>query len=167
MNRGKENVQARVAIIRGVAAAVAAAVISCGPAGAQEPFVYPTKGQTKDQMEKDKYSCMQWAKQQTGFDPTQRAQASAPPPEQKGGVLRGGAGGAALGAVGGAIAGSAGTGAAIGAATGGLIGGMRKRQSQKAEEQYAQQQTADYNKRRNDYERARGACLEGKGYTVK
>ena len=141
------------------------------PAGiasaAQDPFVYPAKGQSQKQTEKDKYSCYTWAKKQTGFDPMQQPTASAPPPEKKGGVVKGAAGGAALGAVGGAIAGNAGKGAAIGAATGGVIGGVRRNKSNKEQEQYAQQQSAEYEQKRNAYNRAWGACLEGKGYTVK
>ena len=35
---------------------------------AQEPFIYPNKGQSKEQTEKDKYSCYQWAKQESGFE---------------------------------------------------------------------------------------------------
>lgn len=134
---------------------------------AQEPIVYPGKGQSANQMEQDKYSCYGWAKGQTGFDPMQAPTATAPPPQQKGGALRGAAGGAALGAAVGAIAGDAGKGAAIGAASGGIIGGARKAKSQQQQEQYAQQQAAGYEQRRNEYNRAWGACMEGKGYTVK
>ena len=145
----------------------ATVLFPAGMAGAQEPYVYPSKGQSKDQTEKDKYSCYQWAKGQTGFDPMQQPTASAPPPQKKGGVVKGAAGGAALGAIGGAIAGDAGKGAAIGAATGGVIGGVRRNRSNKEQEQYAQQQAAEYNQKRSEYNRAWGACLEGKGYTVK
>jgi hypothetical protein len=94
-----------------------------GSAWAAEPYIYPTKGQTPEQLEKDKFECYTWAKQQTGFDPMQApAAAPAPPPsspQPDGKVVRGAARGAALGAVGGAIAGDAGKGAAIGAAVGG------------------------------------------------
>ncbi len=145
-----------------------------GPVLAQDLIVYPTKGQSQDQMEKDKFECYSWAKQQTGFDPMQTPQATAPPPQQEaqqGGVVRGGARGAALGAVGGAIAGDAGKGAAIGAASGAMIGGMRRRDQQRrqqqAQDQWAQQQAAQYTQARNNYNRALSACLEGRGYTVK
>ena len=150
-----------------VAAAVIAAMVAAGTGFAQEPYVYPNKGQSSDQMEKDKYSCYKWAKGQTGFDPMQAPTATAPPPPTRGGAVRGAAGGAAAGAAIGAIAGDAGKGAAIGAASGGLIGGARRRQSQKEQEQYAQQQSAQYGQRRGEYNRAWGACMEGKGYTVK
>jgi hypothetical protein len=137
-------------------------------------YVYPRQGQSQQQMEKDKFDCYQWAKQQTGFDPMQQAQATAPPPPKEapqGGVVRGGARGAALGAVGGAIAGDAGKGAAIGAATGALFGGMRRREQasreQYQQQQWAQQQANNYAQKRSEYTRAYSACLDGKGYTVK
>jgi hypothetical protein len=153
------------------AAAVFAVTGTVSPFGttvaAQDPYVYPSKGQSKDQTEKDKYSCYQWAKGQTGFDPMQQPTASAPPPQKKGGAVRGAAGGAAVGAVGGAIGGDAGKGAAIGAVAGGVIGAARRNRSNKEQEQYAQQQGAEYNQKRSEYNRAWGACLEGKGYTVK
>ncbi|APG26824.1 hypothetical protein A7E78_02540 [Syntrophotalea acetylenivorans] len=134
---------------------------------AQEPIVYPSQGQAPDQVEKDKYDCYQWARQQTGFDPMQPPTAQTPPPQQKGGALKGAAGGALLGAAVGAIAGDTGTGAAIGAASGGIIGGARRRQSSQQQEQWAQQQQASYEQQRGQYNRAWGACMEGKGYTVR
>ena len=41
---------------------------------AQEIIVYPAKGQSNDQMEKDKFECYSWAKGQTGFDPMRKKQ---------------------------------------------------------------------------------------------
>jgi hypothetical protein len=167
MDKGKGKSQNRRQAICGIAVAVAAAVIWTGPVSAQEPIVFPAKGQSNEKMEQDKYSCYSWAKGQTGFDPMQVPTATSPPPKEKGGAVRGAAGGAALGAAVGAIAGDAGKGAAIGAASGGIVGGARRRQSQKEQEQWAQEQSAGYSKRRGDYNRAWGACMEGKGYTVK
>ena len=142
---------------------------------AQEPFIYPVKGQSAEQQEKDKHECYSWAKGQTGFDPMQVPTATAPPPEQQaqqGGVGRGAARGAATGAIVGQIADDdPGKGAAIGAASGALVGGMRRRdqqaQQQQAQQQWAQQETANYENQRNNYNRAYSACLEGRGYTVK
>jgi len=147
---------------------------SAEPMLAQDLIVYPAKGQSQDQMGKDKFECYSWAKKETGFDPMQTPQATAPPPQQEapqGGIVRGGARGAAVGAIGGAIAGDAGKGAAIGAASGAMIGGMRRRDQQRrqqqAQDQWAQQQAAQYTQARNNYNRAFSACLEGRGYTVK
>ena len=125
-----------------------AAIMAATAHAAQEPIVFPAKGQT-------------------GFDPMQAPTATAPPPEKKGGVVKGAAGGALAGVAIGAIAGNAGKGAAIGAASGGIIGGARKAKSNKEQEQYAQGQAAGYDQKRSTYNRAWGACMEGKGYTVK
>jgi predicted lipid-binding transport protein (Tim44 family) len=144
------------------------------PSLASEFFIYPTKGQSKDQQSKDEYECHSWAVGQTNFDPSKPNQASSPPPQQRaerGGLVGGAARGAALGAIGGAIAGDAGKGAAIGAGTGGLFGGMRRRSSVREEAQAQQnwesQQTAELQQKQSAYNRAYTACLEGRGYTVK
>lgn len=139
-----------------------------------EPIVYPAKGQSQEQTEKDKFACYEWAKKQTGFDPMQAPQATSPPPPKQKTTARparGAAGGALAGLAIGSLAGEAGKGAAVGAATGGVIGGVRrrgqKRQQQSAEQQLADQQASMHYRQREEYNRAYGACLEGKGYTVK
>ena len=146
---------------------------------AQDFVIYPAKGQSQEQMEKDKFECYSWAKQQSGFDPMETPNATAPPPPQSGGsvaggAVRGGIGGAALGAGIGAIAGGgkgAGKGAAIGGLAGGTLGAARssaqKKQDEQARQQWEQDQAAQYNQKRSGYNRAYSACLEGKGYTVK
>ena len=149
------------------AAAAALASLLAMPMLAAEAYVFPNEGQSNDQMEKDKYACYEWAKGQTGFDPMQRPTATSAAPEEKGGVVGGAAKGALVGVAAGAIAGDAGKGAAIGAAGGGLIGGMRRRESHREQDQWAQDQNAQYNQRRSEYNRAWAACLEGKDYTVR
>jgi hypothetical protein len=150
-------------------------MVTVPPVFAQDPIIYPNKGQSVEQQEKDKSECYMWAKQQTGFDPMKVPQASQPPPQQeakKGGAVRGAARGAAVGTVVGGIAGGEwGKGAAAGATGGALVGGMRRqdqrRQQQQAQKQWEEQQVAEYTQKRNAYDRAFAACLEGKGYTVK
>jgi len=73
--------------------------------------------------------------------------------------MGGAARGAALGAVGGAIAGDAGKGAAAGAAIGGLHTVMSDRRANEAQQQA-------YSASTQTYDRAYGACLQGRGYTV-
>src|SRR5262245_48384093 len=100
-------------LLGAVALSVALAAI------AQKPIIYPAKGQSAKQQQKDDGECYAWAKQTTGIDPAVVAQT--PPPQQTGpatgggervrGAARGAVGGAAIGA----IAGDAGEGAAIGA----------------------------------------------------
>ena len=149
-------------------------MLIAAPALGQDLFVYPEKGQSEKQIEKDKFDCYTWAKKQTGFDPMEAPKATSPPPAQEapqGGLVRGAARGAVVGVVGGAIAGDAGKGAAIGAAAGGLIGGLRRRdqvvRQEQEEQHWAQQQAASHSQKRSSYNRAYAACLEGKGYTVK
>jgi hypothetical protein len=141
-----------------IAGAVTIAAALAAPAVATaQGAVYPARGQSPQQQQKDQGECHGWAVQQTGANPA----AMAPPPSgPTGHGVRGAARGAAVGAVGGAIGGDAGKGAAIGAATGALVGGMRRRDERRQAEQ-AQSQVSDA------YGRAYAACLEGRGYTVK
>jgi len=147
-----------------------------GFALAQELIVFPAKGQSQEQMEKDKFECYGWAKQQTGFDPIQSQPSAQAAPAQsqspQGERIKGAARGAAVGAVVGKIANDdAGKGAAAGAAGGVMVGGMKTRQQRRQgaqqQQQASQQQQATYDDARNTYNRAFGACMEGKGYTVK
>ena len=128
---------------------------------------YPSKGQSPAQQNKDESACYGWAKQQTGIDPM--AVASAPPPpsgpatgggERVRGAARGAAGGVAVGA----IAGDAGKGAAIGAVVGTMAGGRQARQNQASQQQQAQ---AAKGAAIQQFNKAFGACMEGRGYTVK
>jgi OmpA family protein len=152
--------------------ALASALALTQPASAQM-YVYPEKGQSAQQQQKDRGECHVWAVQQSGYDPA-APRASAPPPpstEPQGQVLRGAGRGAAVGAVGGAIGGDAGKGAAIGAASGALIGGMRRRDERRAQQQQYEQATAQQQSMQaqgtDAYNRALGACLAGRGYTVR
>lgn len=152
--------------------------------------VYPAGGQAADKQAADEGECFAWAKQQTGIDPfgpppPPPAAAPAPAPQQSsssggGERLRGAARGAAAGAVIGEIANDdASEGAAVGAAVGVMKGGAEKRQSRReAEEQakaqaeqqasqQAAQQSAAQAEQRATFNKGFGACLEGRGYTVK
>ena len=51
-----------------------------GTALADDLYVFPAKGQSQEQTERDKYECYQWAKRQTGFDPMQAPRATSAPP---------------------------------------------------------------------------------------
>jgi hypothetical protein len=138
-------------------------------------FIYPSKGQSQEQQDKDRYECHRWAVQQTGFDPSKpqpAVAASAPQPSgpSQPHILKGAARGTALGAVGGAIAGNAGKGAAAGAAMGGLAGGLRRRdeklQQSAQQKANAQSAAAAPNPKQAGYQRAVAACLKGRGYSV-
>lgn len=129
-------------------------------------FIFPEKGQTKDQQDFDQFTCNKWAKEQTGIDPNQMAATPAPQAPEGGQAMRGAAGGAAIGAVGGAIGGNAGKGAAIGAAVGGGMGMMRRHRAEMEYQQEVQVQAADRQAAQQKFNRAYTVCLEGKGYKV-
>ncbi len=136
----------RLAAVAGVAVFLAGCAESTPPQSAVG--VYPAKGQTMEQQTKDANECSFWAKQQTNYDPsTDTGKGVAV------GALIGAAGGAALGAATGAITGNVGTGAAVGAVAGGVGGG-------------AIGGTQQYSRSRDGYERAYGACMQGRGYSV-
>ena len=130
-----------------------------------EVFVYPSKGQTKEQQEQDEFACYKWSKEQTGFDPTQPMQQAAAPPPQ-GGAAKGAARGAAIGAIGGAIGGDAGKGAAIGAGVGAAGGAARRRKGEQQQAAAQQKAKQEYNAEIDGYKRAFSACMTGRGYTV-
>jgi hypothetical protein len=134
-------------------------------AAAQKPSAYPAKQQSPEQQSTDDAQCLAWAKQDTGIDPA--AVAAAPPPpagpqgERLRGAVRGAAGGAVIGEI---VDDDAGKGAAVGATAGVLAGGRRARQNQAAQAQQAQASKAQAT---DAYYRAYGACMQGRGYTVK
>ena len=149
------------------------AALVAGPALAQDPIVFPAKGQSQDQMEQDKFQCYNWAKKETGFDPMKVPTATSAPPQQqarRGGAARGAAVGAGVGAVA-KSGGSRSKGAAKGAAIGGVFGGARtqrqRNQDAQRQKQWEQEQAAQYAHSRNTYNRAYAACMEARGYTVK
>ena len=131
-------------------------------------FIFPDNGQDQDQQDMDEFQCMRVARDMTGFDPMATAVATTAPPPTQGGAVRGAARGAALGAATGALrrGGSASSGAAAGAAAGGLMGGMRRADSGQQQQQWAQQEAANYQRNRNEWNRAFSACLRSRGYTV-
>lgn len=155
------------AFIHRAAILAACASLVAVPALAQQ-FVYPAKGQSPDQQKKDESACYQWAVQQTGFDPSKpvAAPAAPPPPTTATGTTPGaGVRGAARGAVVGEIVGdNAGAGAAAGAVA--ARGQSRRQNAAQAQQQQqsAQQATSS---QQAAFAKARAACLEGRGYTVK
>jgi YmgG-like glycine-zipper protein len=146
-------------VVGGTALSLSAAAV------AQQPIIYPAKGQSAEQQSKDQGECYVWAKQTTGIDPVALAGTPVQAQPQSSGktVVGGAAVGAAGGAAIGAIAGNAGKGAAIGAVVGTMGGMGRARSNQASADQQAQ---AARQQQLNTYNRAQAACLEGRGYTV-
>lgn len=135
-------------------------------AQAQELFVFPNDGQSQDQQDLDEIQCMRIAQDRTGFDPMATPTATRRAPETRGGAVGGAAGGALLGTAVGAIAGNTRRGALTGAAAGGLLGGVRRADSNRQQQQWAQEETANYRRNRDSWNRAFTACMESRGYTV-
>jgi len=135
---------------------------AAGPVGAAQA-VYPAKGQSAKKQTSDEQACSNWAVKQSGFDP-----AKPPPPQAvakgatgSGAGVKGAVVGGGIGAVSG---GNAGEAAVAGAVAGRVIKRNRNRREAAAVNQAnAQQVQAGY----AGYERARGACLTGRGYSVK
>ena len=158
--------------------AVATILLLSGSALAQEMVIYPSQGQSNEQMEQDKFQCYSWSKNESGFDPMALPTTSEPPPAKeapKGGVASGAVRGTLLGGAVGAIAGNSKsdtrTGLRAGAATGALVGGMRRNDQVRKEGQrqkdWEQQQVNQYAQGRTNYNRACAACMEGRGYSVR
>ncbi|MFM0077631.1 glycine zipper domain-containing protein [Paraburkholderia sediminicola] len=139
-------------------------------AAAQQPIIYPAKGQSPERQRTDTAECQAWAQQTTGVNPVALAEhmANSPPPqEQQGRLLRGAGGGALFGTlIGGAAGGHWGEGAGIGALVGAMGSGMRMRreQQQASVQQAGMQQQASG--QLSTYNRAVAACITGRGYTV-
>ena len=149
-----------------VAAGLAASLAIC--AATAQPIVYPARGQSQAVQSRDDNDCRAWARQSTGIDPAALAQqpvAQETGPATGGGErVRGAARGALGGAAIGAIAGDTGQGAAIGAVVGTMSGGRQARRNQAARNDQA---NTGRQEQMNTYYRAYGACMEGRGYTIK
>jgi hypothetical protein len=133
-------------------------------------YVYPAKGQTPEQQEKDQSDCYTWAVQQSGYDPINPTVVQAQQVQKgpDGSAIRGSAGGAVTGAAIGAIAGDAGKGAAIGAVSGAVLGHRRGRMHQSMEQSQANASASQQTQSLIDgFKKAFSVCLEGKDYTVK
>jgi len=154
--------------------AAASAVASLSTAMAAEDLaalrVDPQRGQSADQLRRDRYECHNWAVEQTGQTPIapsadDRDQPSDAKAEKRAERASRALVGAAIGSVVGSIAGSGRgwrhendavlTGAAVGAGVGAATAG-KARDKGKTEGAPTP----------SEYLRALSACLEGRGYTV-
>jgi len=143
-------------------------------------YFYPSQGRSVPaaQQDRDKYECNNWAVEQSGFDPS----SAEVPPHQRmqivdqspptGAVVAGGAmTGAALGAI--VNPWHAGSGALIGGLAGAAVGGIVAAEHDeqlnrlKAHADLSEAQTAVMETEASEFRRAIGACLEGRGYSVR
>lgn len=152
-------------------AASALAIFISGSVSAQQLFVYPNKGQSAAQQQKDISACHASAVQTVGYDPARLPPSRSAPPSSSGntdvgrGVMRGAVGGAILGEIGGGN--HTGSAAAAGALFGGIRSSRRNEQQRAQQEQHYQQQNAQDAQAQATFNRAYSACLESRGYTAK
>jgi len=153
--------------------------VSPRPLPPTQVYFYPTRGQSADQQQRDRYECYLWAVKQTGFDPSQTGLAPhqrfevvpQPPPGHDT------AAGAVTGAVIGAVVappGRTAQGAVVGAVAGSIVGAASDAsrqeaaaQSQRQLDQREARRYAELEQKAASYRRAMTACLEGRGYTVR
>ena len=145
-----------------------------------ETYAFPQKGQTVEQQKQDEGYCTTWAKDQTGLDPAfiqykkqealaeQQTAQEAGQPRRGRNLLRTAATGAALGGINNSMDDGAGKGATMGAAV------AVSRNRAQAQEQAAQgavnsanAQAQNVEEDSQKYLRAYGACMEGKGYSIR
>ena len=137
-------------------------------------MVYPARGQTPDQLERDRYECHVWAVQQSGFDPSRPG---VPPGERV--VVQPAnprATGTAVGAIAGAILGAAiagprdaGAGLVLGGITGAAVGTASDANAQASGQRAAgalDRNAAASAQGAANYRRAISACLDARGYTI-
>ena len=135
---------------------------------AAQLYIYPAEGQTVEQQAQDEHECHGFAQSQTGIDPDNLTVPSGP--RETTGTGKSAAIGGGIGAVGGgvigAIAGNTVTGALLGAGAGAAAGAIKgNRDSNAADEEY-QAAVARNQAAVDEYNRAFGACMTGKGYGV-
>lgn len=138
-------------------------------------YVFPAKGQTAEQQQKDEAACGKWATGETGYDPANPPVYKAPPPPPpppQGSAARGAVRGAAAGYIIGDLANDeGGEGAAIGAVVGATSSRRKQQGAAQASQQQASADKAAFDQKvaaaKQEWSKARAACLEAKGYTVK
>ncbi|MGI9204090.1 MAG: hypothetical protein ACR2Q3_08775 [Woeseiaceae bacterium] len=135
---------------------------------AQDFFVYPKNDQDAAQQQKDESECYVWSKNQSGFDPANPPQSTAPPPADMGpdgSLARGAARGAALGAIVG-NSDDARKGAAAGAAVGVMRRRDRARNDNAERERHQQQEAARLAELHDRFNRAYKGCMEARDYSI-
>lgn len=137
-------------------------------------YAYPERSQTATQQSQDRGACSSWAVQQTGFDPSEpdvpaddHVVVSGPPAETD----------ATIGAIAGAIIGAVlasgsnnydqGGVALDGALLGAWIGTASDDHRKEKYDDLMAMQEDDMAQQAAEYRRAVGACLGGRGYSVK
>jgi len=139
------------------------------PAPQPAMYFYPELSQDDRRQDRDRYECYRWSVRESGVDPGMTPVRHVPPPRAA--VRDGGevVAGAATGAIVGAVVSSpyrTGEGMVLGAIFGSLIGAAaQESRVQAAEARHARR--LEYQQvPMNNFRRAMGACMSGRGYRV-
>ena len=132
----------------------------------QEPLVYPSKGQSQKQMDKDKYQCYGWAKQQTGFDPMQAQAPAAAAKAPQSSAIRGSSWRSSDRSRRRCYSRQRRKGSSHRGCNRGVFSGLKMRREMKEENQAQQAQAQSQNQLRSSYNRAFGVCMRGRGYST-
>lgn len=160
---------------------IATCLLITATAWAQDLYVYPAKGQSDEQLARDRYECHSWAVSESDFDPTllgdqmpTTVRVPLPANEAEGATEKGTLVGAVAGAAIGSHDSNAGQGAVVGAIIGSMIGAAVEEEGYREARRQAEAEAAEISRtraekalRQTNYRRALTACLEGRGYSVK
>ena len=124
-----------------IAAVVLALFTLVTPAAAEDPIVYPAKGQSAEKQQQDEIECHEWATKDTGIDPVALAEKSLSAPAPTAPAKR-----------------------AFG--LGGLRAALEAKRQMREQKPAATQDNAAMQNQLDKYDRAYKACLTGRGYTV-
>lgn len=146
------------------------------PAPQQTMYFYPELSQSENRQDRDRYECYRWAVRQTGVDPGMTPVRDVPPPPVPRAAVRDGSevvAGGAIGAVtGAAVSGPrhVGQNMVLGAVFGSLIGAAAQEARVQNAEQAYERRLANQQARQqvplDNFNRAMGACMEGRGYRI-
>jgi len=170
--------------LRGIVLAASAAALLAGcvvapphpPMAAPPPrqasppmYFYPELSQPEAKQDRDRYECYRWAVGQSGVDPGMTPVREVPPPRAAvrdgSEVVAGAVTGAAIGAVMSSPRHGA-EGAIIGAIFGTMLGAAaQESRAQAAEQAYVRRQAYSQVPMDN-FRRAMGACMTGRGYRI-
>lgn len=132
-------------------------------------YFYPELSQDEARQDRDRYECYRWASRETGVDPGMTPVRGLPPPRA---AVRDGAevvAGAATGAVLGAAVSSprhVGENMVIGAIFGTLLGAAAHEARVQSAEQAYSRRLANQQVPLDNFRRAMGACMSGRGYRI-
>jgi hypothetical protein len=133
-------------------------------------YFYPELSQDEARQDRDRYECYRWASRESGVDPGMTPVRDMPPPPRAavrdgGEVVAGAATGAIVGA---AVSGPrhVGENMVIGAIFGTMLGAAaQEARVQSAEQAYARR-VANQQVPMDNFRRAMGACMSGRGYRI-